>query len=199
MSGCLRVAGMLTIQSPMMRGSRQSKPGVFIGMCGKSARSSAYGNGVSTFRYMRLRHGASTIPVAMVGARAGSVVAHRMVQIRETRIVDERRRDVRNIDGTADVPLDARAELLEWKLEDAVAVVGPRQEIEQRPAAREDRILQRWVTVRVVAMRAVAEHVALRRELVVVSRCPRALGFLERQDVGGVRDARDHAVVDHPL
>ena len=34
MYSSLRTLGSPTIQSPMMRGARQSKPAVFIGMCG---------------------------------------------------------------------------------------------------------------------------------------------------------------------
>src|SRR5262245_53528295 len=50
-----------------------------------------------------------------------------------------------------------------------------------------------------MAMRAVAQHITLRGQLVVIARLAIALRLLERENVGGGVDADHDLVVDEPL
>ena len=117
----------------------------------------------------------------------------RLVRVARPHVV-ERRRDVGNGDIEPGPPLDARARDLERELEDAPLLVGKKaQDIAN------DRCAHRGEAARIVAVRAVAEQVALGQKLVVVAGRAVALGVLEQREIFHRVQARDHAVVDQAL
>ena len=83
------------------------------------------------------------------------------------------------------------------KFEDAAAVLPPTgQEVEH---GGELRFGDARVAPRVVAVRAVADHIGLRRELLDGARVARRLRLLETDDVPRGLHPRDHAKVDQSL